>query len=625
VPRTGELRFWDESEEINVFELPSGRRLDDAWADRMSADKDYALLLSADLVLHPPPADAWARIWPGTQAGERKLWRVDGAELAGLEVVLDGQTFWSPFLHTPPSRPGLLGGIDPEMIGRPAADGAIKVRIKCPPANGRILAARINGQAVGVSQIAPGVAQLEPFPMRWPGRWRIDLVRKRDGDSRPQRGYVRLDLPFRGLFERGTDGRWQPRPLLPGELSTHECATGVFGVGAPQDHRQPAARPWMLLEGGSQVGSAASWANAGRPLGRLHGWGAMLTLRQGPFNAAGSDETLADSVSDPGVFEPEAHFDTAGRWLQLRLWNAFDLSDEHTLVIWNQDHSLTIEPAAAKTLTEGRDFHLHFPGGLPRAAALAFRGERLGTWWHGEWTRELDVIDSKDAARAASLIRWLKMPVLGRRWRRQVKDFARRFPGEVLRSWLEDESGLPDLKLGADHAGWLGALRVMLWNAAGFEQEPGPLLEALKPASSPGDVCTDLAAACWRLHEISPLLMGRVLRAWLQLARYDPARKAALRKALECRFAHLPDGNLQRYLLQTRERLLDEAAGLLHVDSHFVDHVLDSSLNVLFDGWLAPTDKNNLQIALNFDSVRRLLALKAVTAVFQPGHRPSNP
>jgi len=53
VHSTHPVDLWDPTEEVTVYELPSGRRLD-AWHDRMSPRKSYALLAAPDLELMAP-------------------------------------------------------------------------------------------------------------------------------------------------------------------------------------------------------------------------------------------------------------------------------------------------------------------------------------------------------------------------------------------------------------------------------------------------------------------------------------------------------------------------------------------------------------------------------------------
>ncbi len=614
-PRTAEVRYWDEAEEINVFELPSGRRVKDAWVEKLSVDRDYALLLSGDLTLYPPPADAWPWTWTAarTGAGERKLWRVDRSELAQLEVQLDGETFWTPYLHYPPPRPGRLAGVDVTIHGQPAADGTIFLQARTTAS---VVSARANGQSVGLSPLNHGVTRLGPLALRWPGCWRLDLV-LRPGTGSLQRGFVPVNIPLPGLFERGLNGYWMPR--LVRVLSTHEGDTRYFGVGLPPDTLNTTTRPWVLLEGNVNLAAATPWTRAGRTFGRLHGWGAPLTLRHEIFNAADPGLPLASEVVDHGVFEPVSAYEPQGQWLRLRFWDDLQLDAEHTLIVWHRDGTITAGPMTEHALADGRELHLHLPGGMPWAVALAFRGARLGAWWHGDWTQGLPAVGAERANATAALIRWFKLPVLRRKWRHDLKEFVRRWPGETLGVWLDDSaSGLLGLQLGPDHAGWTTAVRALLWNATGFEHAPDAILQSLAPRPSTGQLPEDLAAACWRLHEISPLFMGRILQAYLGgLPPREAALRMALRTALESSFAHLPAPRLAGFLRPTEDRMLSDISREMQKDSFFVSGILDRSLTVLTDGRLSDSDKNNLQWGLNFDPLRRLLALRVVAKVFR--------
>lgn len=619
VPRTAEARYWDEGEEVNIFELPSGRRVKDAWAEKLSADRDYALLLSGDLTLYPPPADTWPWTWPAarTGAGERKLWRVDRTELAQLEVRLDGEVFWTPYLNYPPPRPGRLAGVEVTIHGQPSADGTVFLQARTAA---RVVSARANGQSTGLSPLAHGVTQVGPLALRWPGSWRLDLV-LRPETGPLQRGFVPVSVPLPGLYERGLNGQWMPRPVQ--VLSTHEGDTRYFGVGLPPAALNTATRPWVLLEGNVNLAAATPWTRAGRTFGRLRGWGAPLTLRHEIFNAADPGLPLASEVVDHGVFEPLSAYEPQGQWLRLWFWDELQLDGEHTLIVWDCDGTVTAGPISEHALADGRELHLHLPGGMPWAVALAFRGARLGTWWHGDWTQRLPAVGAEQAAATAALIRWFKLPVLRRKWRHEIKEFVRRWPEEVLRVWLDDSaSGFPGLQLGPDHAGWATAVRALLWNATGFERAPDAILESLAPQPSTGQLCEELAAACWRLHEISPLFMGRILQAYLgELPPRETVLRSALRTALESSFAHLPAHRLAYFLRATEERMLSDISREMQKDSFFVDGILRRSLTVLSGGRLSDAEKNNLQWGLNSDVLRRLLALRVVAEVFRPPAR----
>ena len=88
-----QLDLWDPTEDVTVYELPSGRRLD-AWQNRLNPRRAYVLLTASDLEIQPSPA-IWH--WVG---GERRLSLLSPEWSPQLQILLDGEVFWTPYVSS---------------------------------------------------------------------------------------------------------------------------------------------------------------------------------------------------------------------------------------------------------------------------------------------------------------------------------------------------------------------------------------------------------------------------------------------------------------------------------------------------------------------------------------------
>ena len=83
------------------------------------------------------------------------------------------------------------------------------------------------------------------------------------------------------------------------------------------------------------------------------------------------------------------------------------------------------------------------PGQTVMALAIAYNGEKLGSWWQSDWTdvlrRPSELTDESVAgwaSRVADAVRWLRLPLLGHDELPHVREFARAFVVPVLATWL---------------------------------------------------------------------------------------------------------------------------------------------------------------------------------------------
>ena len=92
-----EVEFWDSEEDVCVFALPSGHKID-CWKDRMRTTRSYAVLTTSDLQLRPAPA-----LWRLINAGEHKL-SILAKDWTSLEMLLENEVLWFPYCAIAPSR-----------------------------------------------------------------------------------------------------------------------------------------------------------------------------------------------------------------------------------------------------------------------------------------------------------------------------------------------------------------------------------------------------------------------------------------------------------------------------------------------------------------------------------------
>lgn len=188
------------------------------------------------------------------------------------------------------------------------------------------------------------------------------------------------------------------------------------------------------------------------PLQFAAGWGEPLTADGGV--------QLAQSVQDHGCVV-RFYGSMLGREYSSVLLNARpDIDERHEVALWDrsgQVHRIGILRSELK----GRRWVLPTFAD-PWAWAVVYEGERIGSQWREKELAQL--ILRQPTVANFGLLRWFKVPVLGRAMREAFCQAVREHPVEFLRAWMRDD-GLPDgLRHSETPEELYPVIRVALWN-----------------------------------------------------------------------------------------------------------------------------------------------------------------
>ena len=155
------LHLWDRNEDVELFDLPTGRRLD-AYGRQRVPSREYGLLTSADLEIKPSDLPFHE---VGAGGNTKRLYLLSAAGDSPVKVTLSGEEIWNS---------GIDGGASPK---RPEPDWARTATTEVVPTD-RIRLDRYEGSRVRVSGL-PGDAELQY--VRFGGK-PLDFHLGEDGD-----------------------------------------------------------------------------------------------------------------------------------------------------------------------------------------------------------------------------------------------------------------------------------------------------------------------------------------------------------------------------------------------------------------------------------------------------------
>ncbi len=377
------LELWDQDEDVELFDLQSGRRFD-AYSKRRQTNRAYGLLASPDLAVEPLDLQ-FHELGSGSNA--KMLYLLSSSVEQAVRVTLCDEEIWNSSLD---------GGAPSEPL---EPDWSKKVRTRVLPSD-RIRLDRYEGSCVRISGIE---SDAELQYVRFGGR-PLDFKLREDGDyltedfdiTRVVAAGNSLALPqikFRVGLRRGselasvehthvlnvsgvlraTDGGWQ---VVKSEdkLTVQDAKQIPYKVllpGAGQD-----ADSLALLEG--PIFLKRLWRRPS-PLGQLGGYGASLELRP-PYNFTNFKMVVSAEVHDPGIFERAPDGDNAK--LRLYLRHPLEPGRGYTIVLWKIGEPPVMLNALENVEHQGCEWDIPIPDGSLEDGftALAYEGARIGSW-----------------------------------------------------------------------------------------------------------------------------------------------------------------------------------------------------------------------------------------------------
>ena len=619
-PASQPLTLWDPMEDVELFNLRSGRKVD-PWLSPIRDGSEYALLVSSDLTVEPAGL-------PFHRLRDDKtlyLLRLLGDNPA--RVSLEGVELWSHGANQPDSnRRG-----EPEWAHTVSVEVTPPDQVNVASTSGRrlyisgfrndvtLLYTRLGSQPLDFSPIegggyVTGEFNIDPllFSKSTLSEFQVRLGLRTGGEKVNITRSTFINVT--GVL-RLSDGGWRtvdPRD----QLSAIDAGQFVYRIvtparmnGFPVERQDDLA----LMEGAVFL---SRLRKAPRPLGDLGGYGAPLGVRH-PYNWTEPQNllTIAAETYDPGIITDAQ--DAGDGKVNLYLRQPLEPGTGHQMIFWRPGARPDVLSAQETVdyVSDVRDewevSHSHqFLDDV--FVAVAYEGAKIGAWWPQWPVRCLADVAEPAARETAAMLKWLHAPIVSQSWIGEVQDFAQRCPSHVLSAWLLDaDDGLPDaLRLGhvTDH--WGAAVRQIFagWNPSA--QSAYDIVSALGLGidSSHDRICEALQT----LSRLTPLLMGRVLQA-LEIS---GQQKHAVIQRMRVIIGELPETSSPSDIRQREEELLVQVAETMHVDRTFVERgIVERALDGLDYEDLGPVDANNIQVALGIRPFRTYLGLRVLSTL----------
>ena len=330
---------------------------------------------------------------------------------------------------------------------------------------------------------------------------------------------------------------------------------------------------------------------------------------------------ISDKVRNIGILADVT--DDVNGPCRLHFHYALEPGPDHQVVVWDVMGHLEIQQASNVVAQQGAEWHLPSLGYAREhsCVAVAHQGTKLGSWWPEEMP-QITVGDANAALTTAAMLKWVHAPIIAPGWLESVRALAWQYPAQTLASWLLDR-GLPDgfTHISTQTEQWGAAVREVFsgWNPD--SESAGEILDELGGvAFDEGD-----SDALQLLLREAPLLMGRVVKAWLEspsgLYPETVSDKRKLIDEIRLLIAGVPQH--EQLTLVERNALADDgqselrgaAAESMGVDPHYVDSVIQRVLDTLDYEGLGYRDRNNIETALNVKPFREVLGLRILSSL----------
>lgn len=625
-PASQLLQLWDPMEDIELFDLQTGKSLGDPWSARIRPGREYGLLVRDDLEVEPP--DLLFHVM-GRGDHSKKLYLLRADDKNPVQVILAGEELWNSSSDRDDSVEMAEPAWTQDVIIRLIPDikdihltssSNVNVSIEGLGTDTLLEYVKIGtkprDRSLDFHRLEDGTYLTEEFDAtELAARQRSASskfefkvgLRRGDQVSIIKKIHV---LNVSGVL-RASDNGWQT--VNPQErLSVGDAKQFVYKILSPSSKKDLA-----LMEG--PIFLRRLW-NIPRSLEFLGGYGARLGIRS-PYNWMKVEDllTVSEEVYDPGIFERVSATDNGS--LMLYLHQPLEPGPRHQIVFWKFGSSPQILPAKSTIKDINNEYNVWEVSCYDLSqvdeifVALAYDGARIGAWWPLRPNQILT--DGSSAWETAAMLRWMHAPIVSRDWIKAVRSFAYRYPAMVLSAWLRDrDNGLPtDLDHGLSEEQWMSAIRQVYSDwcprhlqwvlaticALGAESRDNPIPEAFQA-----------------LLRLDPLVMGRVARVWKQspeLPCLGSENKRGMIRRMRLLVAGLPDNSTSSDMDLRKKELLDQASKQMKVDPNFLSHIEKKVLRKFNYNDLDQVHKNNVVVALNIAPFREYLGIQVLSSL----------
>lgn len=605
---TQTLALWDDADDVDGYVVKTGRRVS-PWSREFS-ERETLLIHSADLRIEP------ARTCVAVLGnGTRHVVRLLPQETANTRLFLGDDLLWKP---DAPAYPAWRDRVLAEVELRPRESPTqFRVRVS-HPSDVTTTSLRFRRNLLELQHDYASSSNSEWLPLDSELRiveFITFTVLLRKGDEKTElRRRVPLRLPG-NLWRRGD--RWEPVPAR-AITDLHELRQTDFRLSPPECEIK--GDQWHVFEGRRWIDSVR---DRQQRITAVEGWGAPLVLRAAPYNCCQVEQPLLQGLTDQGEIR-EVEFGSEGA-VTISLHRPIAPDESHTVVVLDELGEMTfIEGVELADMRQSDSTDTVWNVSSSRldsdrrvmALAIAYNGERLGSWWRHDWAEVFqrpanlanDAV-TRWASGLADALRWLRLPLLSRDNAPQVHEFAKAFAVPVLSAWLSKRASRR-LSHDAVGEGWLCVVRAIFADWLPSAEESRDLDAVIESSLSDGNDLP-LKTTTTALADVTPLLAARFVRARLANG-FSGAASIKETRALI--------GAIKQQLLKRESvdglvlRVAQDVARSDEPPEGTLDFVRDSLLEkslMLFD-CPAPTgvtelDRSNIEVAMRLDAFRALV------------------
>jgi hypothetical protein len=617
------LQLWDQGEDVSAFTSPAGRYLD-PWKKIMQTKESYYLVLASDLEIQPQPVhrynlNAHARLYLLT-----KEWSAD------TQILLEGSVLWQPKLS---SVAVPVEQLDKDALqihsydtpARLAFGSSIRFKISYPK-NYTITFIRSAGQSIGFDQqtttstvTKPIVLQPHMVSSKTNTCLNIMLGIQHTSTLVLTRLRYTIEVPLVGVAVLDKDSWTALDTNQPLNIEQAKRQLMRFYLMDTED--------WPLLEGDTWIDS--TWRRP-RSLHACAGFGSVLKIQKSAYNASALDQTqqIVCAVINTGCVQTITLKDeqnVSSRVLHIQLTRSIEPDMSHSIVWWDQDGTYVLFKPERWLIRDSImcwSATLPTACGQPLAIGVAYEGHWLGTWYSRNWIQILSAT-YVEASRIVTLIRWFHLPLMSQDIFPSVEHFACTHALETVPIWLAEDCSLPGLQFARSDDSWISVVRKIFFNWQP-ESNIGQLVQRLIDPLLANDPLTVSQQIVSTLSRVSPILMAKTLRAWVETVCIPQGGRQdslVLIKRLLYEMAGADDkGSLvkrKRHLLQ---ELVDNGNGErreMDVDENFIKKVLLArAISALQGQDIEPIDRENIAIAMRVEPFRRLQSIYLLEQIY---------
>lgn len=613
---TQSLTLWDDGDDVAGYVVKTGRRIE-PWSREFS-QRETLLIYSADLRIEPARPSV-AVLGNGT----RHVVRLLPQETANTRLFLGTELLWEP---DAPTYPAWRDRVHTDVELRPR-ESPTQFRVCVShPSEVTATAVRFRRDLLDLKHDSANRSNSDWLPLDSELRIAEAIaftVLLRMGDEKTE---LRRRVPWRlpgHLWRRGD--RWEAIPARM-TCEMRELRQAEFRLSPPESEIK--GDRWQLFEGRRWIDSVRD-----RPqrITAVDGWGAPLVLRAAPYNCCQPEQPLLQGLTDQGeIREVEVGPDGV---VTISLYRPISPDESHAVVVfdelgettfiekeelaemWQDDSTSTVWKLSSLRLADDHRVV---------ALAVAYNGERLGSWWQHDWIdvfrRPVGLADNEVAnwaSNVADALRWFRLPILSRDNAPQVREFAKAFAVPVLSAWLSQHRSRR-LIHDAIGEGWLCVVRAIFADWLPSTNEAQELDTVLESALSDGTKLP-LKTTMLALADVGSLLAARFIRTRLQSDGFKSAKvnqTRALIAAIKLQILGSDSvDSLVSRVAQDVARTDEPPEGTLD----FVrDSLLAKSLLVLDrpeSSDVSELDRSNVEVAMRLDAFRSLVLVACLERI----------